>query len=188
MKVLFLTLALLVSGSAAARTPIRPIDDTAVLAQFAIPMGSPGDDVVENGSIWGILKVKTDGTLSVDKYLYSRSNGFSPAFLGNVSIALNSSVQQKIKWDIIALSNAEVKTTYSQIVCMMMPMPGPNSALLIRAGYDYQSEEFSGVLRTVESNTGCWAHSHTSLKNEYDRQTSASLMAALNILALQLAN
>lgn len=188
MKALCLTLAMFVSGTAAARTPIQPIEDSGVIAQYAVHMDTRNDGLNENGSVYGVLKVKTDGTLSVDKYLYTWSNGFSPEFLGNVSISLHATVQQRIKWDIIALSNAKVKVTHSDVVCMMMPMPGPNTALLVRAGYTYDTESFTGALRTVETNTGCWASSHTSLENEYDRQTAASLMSALNILALQLAN
>jgi hypothetical protein len=71
---------------------------------------------------------------------------------------------------------------------MMMPMPAPNRALSIATGYDYNTRTFTGALRVIETNSGCWDFEHTSPKYEHDRNLAASVMGALEILSIELAN
>lgn len=185
MKQIFLALTLLFSGTAAAETGLS--FDKDVIAQYAVNLSSWDVDQHEQGMTWGIVKVKNNGALTVDKWLYTWDYGSTPEFKGTVAVELNPVAAQIILQNIISLNDAKTKTTYSEYVCMMMPAPGPNPALFVRGGYNYQSQAFSGKIRVLESNTGCWAHSRTSLEHDYDRKTAGQLMGQLQILAVQFA-
>lgn len=90
--------------------------------------------------------------------------------------------------NIARLSEVNVVETRYDVVCMMMAMPGPSRALSVATGYDYNSRKFSGDLRVIETNSGCWQHEHTSPKYEQERLLAATVMGALKILSTEIAN
>lgn len=162
----------------------RSIQQAQVLAEYAINLPQTADS---NAQDYGILTLKSDRTLTVQKVRYAwGQNGVQT--LGTKKVTLSKAAMDAVVFRMIAnLSTAEVKTTHQDFVCMMIPMPGPSKALKIRRGYDYQTQTFAGALEAVNDNTGCWSHTHVNFANEWDQQTADALETALEVLALQLA-
>ncbi len=157
-----------------------------IIAQIAVPMPVESDFRFQQGTTHAVIKLQNDGSIKVEKWFYEWSRISTSKFQGSETIVLKDSVARMIRENVIALSNAEIKTTYSDVVCMMMPLAGPSPSLYIKSGYDHSSGAFGGDLRVVESNTGCWAHEHINLVNEYDVRTAATITASLQVLAFQL--
>ncbi len=86
---------------------------------------------------------------------------------------------QQLKYEVLALGRAEIKTTRQNVVCMMMPGPGQsNDHLSVR-------RERSGELELVDGPHGCWLHEHTHPANEYDRTHATIIKRLLKFIAQQ---
>jgi len=154
-----------------------------IVLQFATTLSS--DD---QGTVWGVVRVLENETMTIEKWIYNWSTRFVPLYLGTVTTVLKPLVAERLVSNIVRLSDADIVSTRSDVVCMMMLMPGPSRALSIATGYDYNTRKFSGDLRIVETNSGCWDFEHTSPKYEHDRILAATVMGALEILSIELSN
>lgn len=101
---------------------------------------------------------------------------------------LSDEVFQTVLSQLSGLADVEVVTTHSTIVCMMMPMPGAPSNLMVATKYNYETKEFDGAMRLVLSKEGCYLSSHTAPKDEYAVESARSLRSVLQILSLQVLN
>ena len=83
------------------------------------------------------------------------------------------------------LADAEVVTTFSPIVCMMMALPGADRNLLVATKYDNGTGVFSGPERLVLSAEGCYLSHHTAPKEAYAIEAAKMLRNSLQLLSLQ---
>ena len=104
--------------------------------------------------------------------------------LATVRQPLAKEVFEALKYQIQNLSTAEIETTHSMFVCMMMPTAGAARSLLIARGYDYETQSYNGVLEVVLTQTGCWNPTHSAPKGEYEKIEARSVVSALEVLGL----
>jgi hypothetical protein len=181
-----LGLAMLATQLVAASAVAAPAKKVQVLATYAIDLPVKAD---EEGHNYGILTLKSDRSLTVQKVHYDfGAIGQSPETISVKKITVGKAVMDLILQRMLtSLSTAELKQTHQDVVCMMMPLAGPSRALKVRRDYDYETETFKGELVTVNDNTGCWSPFHTTLANEWEQTLADQLEITLNALALQLA-
>jgi len=154
-----------------------------VLARYAI-----AESYTDEGQVYGLASVRADGVLTVNHYQYTWSSGIQGTFIGSDEITLAPAVMQRLTSMIQQLANAETERHVSEIVCMMMPMPGPSRALFVRRGYEWQTESYTGELEEVLSNSGCWDPIRITLKHQYNLASAHALMSAIEMITLQVLN
>ena len=180
MKIVTMALALAFSSISAMAAPAEQNGPAKVIAQLAINLSETG----QVGSTHGIIKVLDNQSVVLEKWSYAGADP-RPTFIGTTKIQTSAKLATTLRSKIISLSDAKTKVIFSEIVCMMMPPLGPNPALFVASGYNYETNTFAGDLRVVASNTGCWDPSKTSLVNDWDITTAGSLEGALEAIALQ---
>ncbi|MBT3583339.1 MAG: hypothetical protein HN509_00415 [Halobacteriovoraceae bacterium] len=145
----------------------------------------------ESGPVY--TKVRTqlteEGLMIVSTWEGLRGFNFA-----NDTAALNATVEvielsndqfDMIKHDIYRLSNAKIKVTRSQIVCMMMPGPGMGiDHLSVARKYDHREKEFKAGLELVDGPGGCWLSTQTHPADKYDRELARVLKRSLKLLSL----
>ncbi|MEZ4751266.1 MAG: hypothetical protein R3B54_11790 [Bdellovibrionota bacterium] len=101
-----------------------------------------------------------------------------------VRVSLPDALYTKMLFETIQLSNAKLNIRRQDIVCMMIAPPGPSEDLSIRADYDREIG-FTGELRQVLTQRGCWAHIHVSPEQEHLKFVAYQLVGQLNALTHQ---
>jgi hypothetical protein len=90
-----------------------------------------------------------------------------------------------LKNEIKKLSNAELKHTRADIVCMLMPTPLlSHDHLTVARGYHYE-QGFTGALELVDGPSGCWLANQTHPIEAYDLTAAKVLKGQLKVLALE---
>ena len=140
MKNLLLTFILLASSSVFAKN----------IAHYRFAIG--GGDWRSAPDVKVISATLTDaGILMVEK---TGSNDPQPEVFEE---ELNEHNFTSMKWNVIALANAEIETIFTRIVCAMMPSPGQsNNHLSVRREYDSSTQDFLGQMKLISSPQGCW--------------------------------
>ena len=173
MKKIIALIAIAISFSAAA----QPKNDT--LARYAFHIQS-----TDEGSTYALVKYIDGGILVVDEYAYTWESGFQGEFIGSSEVYLPELVADRLLGSIKTLANAEVVEHTAEVVCMMMPMPGPSRDLLVRRDWNWQTNEFAGELSIVQTNSGCWDPYSVTPVAEWHKAEARSLMSSLEIATL----
>lgn len=170
MKNLLLMIALLASSSVFAKN----------IANYRFAIGSndwrfAGDATVVSATL------TDEGNLTVTR---TDSNGQLPEVFEE---ALNEHTFRSMKWNVIALSNAEIKEEFSQIVCMMMPGPlQSNDHLSVRRGFDVNVDEFLGEVKLVFGPQGCWVSHKVSPAGGREQLAAQILKEQIRTAALEM--
>lgn len=157
-------------------------EDANTIATFSVNAGE------ENGQlVIADVALQQDGTLVIEKNLYSRPDLFSGTLASKREIVskVSDATLQMLKGKLVALASAEIQTTEQKYVCMMMPTFGASRLLKVRSAYDWETQQLSGAFRLVDNNAGCWQKTHIAPKNEHDRATASAFEAALEVLTIE---
>lgn len=120
------------------------------------------------------VEVQNDGTLAMKTRQY-----------GTLEKKISVATLDFFSMGNFSLQNAEIKTTYHPIVCMMAVDPLTLGRLTISEygiiGGDAQG--FTGKTRFIMNESHCSLHSSTAPVTEEDRQRAQELISTLRILA-----
>ncbi|MCB0365027.1 MAG: hypothetical protein H6624_11845 [Bdellovibrionaceae bacterium] len=101
---------------------------------------------------------------------------------------LSESSVDFLRNELLSLSDAEIQSSYSDIVCMIAVSPAQMiDHLSVATNWDWQKNQFLGELRTVMGPQGCWVHHHIAPKVEWQMNQARGLKKMLQLLALDLA-
>ncbi|MAF98133.1 MAG: hypothetical protein CMH26_05810 [Micavibrio sp.] len=84
------------------------------------------------------------------------------------------------------LANAQIKTTYQQIVCTMMPGPeASNNHLTVRRNWDWDMDDFIGEMELISGPSGCWVSTSVQPDGDWGKRHAYELKEVLKTLALE---
>mgnify|MGYP003683748371 CR=1 FL=1 len=126
-----------------------------------------------------------DGSLSIEIYnhLILANSAARPSASELIFAQINPKNLQFIISKIIPTTQAQVVTTYSEIICMLMPSGFMESDhLYLNRTYNSHTGEFIGDLELVHGPQGCWVSGKVSLDNTQDNQRAYELKSTLKLL------
>ena len=101
---------------------------------------------------------------------------------------LSESSVEFLRNELLSLSDAEITSYYSDIVCMIAVSPAQMvDHLSVATKWDWRAKQFLGELRTVMGPEGCWVQHHITPKVEWQMNQARGLKKMLQFLALDLA-
>ena len=84
------------------------------------------------------------------------------------------------------MANPQIKTTYSQIVCTMMPGPeAANNHLTVRRNWNWDIRDFLGEMELVSGPSGCWVSTNIQPEGDWGKRNANELKEVLKVLALE---
>lgn len=171
--VTFLSLSFLSSNLLAA--------DTGLIARYKFSVESGKSEINGRPRYTAyIAELYSDKKLVVQKVLAVETS------LRKEIINLASPVYDLLNSDVLMLAQAEIVTSFSPVVCMMMPLPSmTNDFLEINREFRYDAPEFGRDLLLVDGPKGCWNAQKTYPKEEYQREAASLLKRSLKVLSLK---
>lgn len=92
-----------------------------------------------------------------------------------------------VRNELLSLSDAEIETYESEVVCMIAVSPAQmTDHLSVASGWDWQKKTFTGESRLVLGPEGCWVRSHTFPKSEWKANAARGLKKLLKFMALDI--
>ncbi len=170
MKNLLLTLILLASSSVFGKS----------IAHYRFAIGSNDWRSADQATV--INASLTDkGSLVV---LTSSSADEAPQYWEET---LHEKTFESMKWNVLALSNVEIKETIQAIVCAMMPGPlQSNDHLSVRRGHVFGVDDFFGEMKLVHGPQGCWVARKITPVGGRNEMAARLLKEQMKIAALEL--
>lgn len=151
-------------------------DTESTVARLAIHW----DDSNVDGKVAVIARLDENGTATFEKWSFA---GFSSSESAKLLDQGSTEVTEDVFENIYTLSNAHLDIQQRRIVCMMMPLPGPRSDLVVRRGFSRPAGIFRGELQTVETEDACWRHQSVHLVSKKAEQAAVALRIKLELLA-----
>ncbi|MCB9254476.1 MAG: hypothetical protein H6617_07315 [Bdellovibrionaceae bacterium] len=135
---------------------------------------------------YAITQLDDNRELIISTHLVQNANLFQEDVItqDTIRVSLTDELYTKMLFESIQLSNAKLDIRRQDIVCMMIAPPGPSEDLSVRSGYDREIG-FTGELRQVQTQRGCWAHLHVTPEQEHLKLIAYQLIGQLNALTHQ---
>jgi hypothetical protein len=170
-------------AAAAVATPAAAMDGSGTLATFgfAVSQADAHPTVAK-------VALQDDGRLVIEKSIRDAANQSDESLVRVISTTaqLSAPTMELLKDKIVMLSAAEINTSVSQFVCMMMPPFGSDQRILqVRRDFDWQTQSFKGALQVVDNNAGCWAVTHIAPKQDYANIAAKELESELEVLSIE---